>query len=194
MFFSTTFRLFSISSLLLAALSIMGCKDYPYTSPTPGTLEVRLKTVSNNIPLGPGNFLEMQLTAVRAVRHDYAKQEVFEDKLAIRRYTEYYDALSQGAFDSTLQLGEAYSPPGSYLGIDLTTQPAGFVVLDGYRTIPIQFAADAESFLPLRVPITIEEAKTTVVVISFDVDSSLVRGAETFHYHPKFYISSLQIH
>ena len=153
-----------------------------------------MKTISANIPYGSQNLLPMQLTDLRAVRNDYAKQEVFEDRLAIRRYTETYDAFSLGAFDSTLQIGETYSPPGSYLGLDITTQPMGVVVLDGYRIIPITFAADAESFIRLRTPITIEEAKTTVVVISFDVDSSLTRGAETYHYHPKFYVSSLQIH
>jgi hypothetical protein len=194
MVFFTPSRSFRITAILLAAVAITGCKDYPYTSPTPGTLEVRMKTISANIPYGSQNFLPMQLTDLRAVRNDYAKQEVFEDRLAIRRYTETYEAFSLEAFDSTLQIGETYSPPGSYLGLDITTQPLGVVVLDGYRTIPITFAADAESFIRLRTPITIEEAKTTVVVISFDVDSSLTRGAETYHYHPKFYVSSLQIH
>jgi hypothetical protein len=194
MVFSTSFRSFIVILVLLAALIFAGCKDYPYTSPAPGTLEVRIKTISANIPYGSLNFLPMQLTDLRAVRSDNVKQEILEDRLAIRRYTEVYDAFSLEAFDSTLQLGQSYSPPGSYLGLDITTQPTGVVVLDSYRTIPVSFAADAESFIRLRTPITVEEARTTVVVISFDVDSSLTRGAETYHYHPKFFISSQQIY
>ncbi len=194
MIFSTACRSFLLPSAFLLVLSFAGCKDYPYASPMPGTLEVRLKTISANLPYGPANLLPMQLTALRAVRTDNAKQEIFEDVRAIRRYTDSYDAFSQEAFDSTLLIGQSYGPPGSYIGLDITTQPLGAVILDGYRTIPITFAADAESFLRLRTPITVEEAKTTVVVISFNVDSSLTRGAETFHYHPKFFISSLQTH
>lgn len=199
MIISTSFRSISATILLLFALPIAGCKDYPYSSPVPGTLEVRLKTVSTNIPYGVRNSLLMQLTAVRAVRSDFAKQEVFEDLRAIRRYTESYNAFSRAAFDSTLEIGQTNSPPGSFIGLDITTQPlaqlgeSGIVVLDGYRRIPITFAADAQSFIQLRVPISIQESKKTIVVVSFDVDSSLTRGAETFHYSPKFYISSLQI-
>jgi len=193
MVLSTAFRSFLVTFVALVALSVTGCKDYPYTSPVPGTLDVRLKTVSENIPYGATNQFPMRLTSVRAVRSDNAKQEVYEDLRAIRRYTDSYDAFSREAFDSTLQIGATYAPPGSYIGLDITTQPSGSVILDGYRTIEITFAADAESFLRLRSPITIQEGKTTVVVVSFDVDSSLTRGAETYHYHPKFYISSLQI-
>lgn len=204
MIISTSFRSISTTLFLLIALPIVGCKDYPYSSPVPGTLEIRLKTLSTNIPYGSRNHLLMQLTAVRAVRSDLAKQEVFEDLRAIRRYTDSYDAFSAAAFDSTLEIGQTNSPPGSFIGLDITTQPLaqfgeggkvepGIVVLDGYRRIPITFAADAQSFIQLRVPITVEESKKTIVVVSFDVDSSLTRGAETFHYSPKFYISSLQI-
>jgi hypothetical protein len=185
---------FFVGAALLFTLSVTGCKDYPYSTPLPGTLEVRLRTISNNIPYGQGNSFPVQLTAVRAVRSDNAKQEVFEDLRAIRRYTDYIQAFSQSSFDSTLEIGQAYSPPGTYVGLDITMQPAGMVTLDGYRFIPVSFAADAESFLRLRTPITIQESRTTVVVVTFNVDSSLTRGAETFIYHPKFYISSLQIH
>ncbi len=158
----------------------------------PGTLVVKMKTISNNIPYGGLNQFPMQLTELRAVRSDNAKQEIFEDLRAIRRYTEYIDAFSQAAFDSTLEIGATNSPPGSFIGLDLTMQPAGAVVLDGYRLIPISQDVNAQSFLQLRLPITIQESKTTTVVISFNVDSSLTRGAETYHYLPKFYISSLQ--
>lgn len=193
-----TLRSVLIGIILLVPHFSTGCKDYPYSSPTPGTLEVRLRTVSTAIPYASGNQFLMQLTAVRAVRSDNAKQEVFSDLRAIRRYTGSYDAFSPEAFDSTLEIGQAYAPPGSYIGLDITTQPLaqkgqpGLVVLNGYREIPITFAKDAQSFLSLRTPITIQEGKSTLVVVSFDVDSSLTRGAETFHYRPKFYISSLQ--
>ena len=193
MIFSTACRSLFFIFVVLVVHPLGGCKEYPYASPSPGVLEVRMKTVSANIPYGDLNRLPMQLTAVRAVRSDNAKQDVFEDLRAIRRYTDSYDAFSRAAFDSTLEIGQTYTPPGSYVGLDITTQPLGIVILDGYRTIPITYAADAESFIQLRTPITVEEGKTTIVVVSFDVDSSLVRGAETFHYNPTFFISSLQI-
>jgi len=178
--------------LALAAATLAGCKDYPYSSPMPGTLDVRFKTVSKNIPYDARNSFPMQLTAVRAIRSDNAKQEVFEDLRAIRRYTNYFDAFTLGSFDSTNEIGQASTPPGRFIGIDLIIQPAGMVVLDGYRFIEVSVSADIQTFVPLRTPITIEEMKTTTVVVTFNVDSSLTRGAESFHYKPKFTISSVQ--
>jgi len=178
---------------LLAVAALPACKDYPYSTSLPGTLDVRFKTVSTNIPYSPLNSLPMQLTVVRAIRSDNAKQEVFEDLRAIRRYTSYFDAFSIESFDSTNEIGQSSTPPGSFIGIDLIIQPIGMVTLDGYRFISISTSASVQTYIALRTPISIQEAKTTTVVVTFNVDSSLTRGAESFYYKPKFTISSVQI-
>lgn len=191
---STTQRVFLFCSLAfcIAALS-GGCGQYPYESPLPGSLQVRIKTVSGNIPYSQLNQFPLQLTSVRAVRSDAAKVEVYDDLRAIRRDPSLIDAFSADAFDSSLVIGDVNAPPGSYVGLDLILQPAGIVVLDGYRVIPVQVPLTESSFIPLRTAIQVEQVKNTVVVVTFDVDSALTKGAETFKYRPFYYISSISV-
>jgi len=171
----------------------LSCKQYPYASPLPGILEVHLKTKSEQIPYSPLNSFGMQLTSVRAIRSDNAKMEVFEDLRAIRRSPSYFDAFDKTAFDSALVIGQAYTPPGQFIGINIQTQPMGLIILDGYRLIPVDIAPSFESLVILRQTIDIQELKTTTVVVTMDVDSSLTRRAESFQFRPVFYVSSIQV-
>lgn len=175
------------------AILFTGCKQYPYSSPLPGLIEVRLKTVSQSIPYGPLNTFPMSLSVVRAIRNDNVKLEVYEDITAIRRSPHDVDLFSQDAFDSTLVIGQADAPPGTYIGLDVILDPDGFVLLDGYRFINVTDATADPSFISLRRPITIEESRTTIVTVTFNADSSLVKGAEDFKYYPTFYVSSVGI-
>ncbi len=182
--------------VLLAAggtILFTGCKQYPYSSPLPGVIEVRLKTVSQNIPFGPLNTFPMSLSVVRAIRDDNVKLEVYDDITAIRRSPQNVDLFSLNAFDSSLVIGQADAPPGSYIGLDIILDPLGNIVLDGYRNIKVTDATADPSFISLRQPITIEESHTTVVTVTFNADSSLVKGAEDFKYFPTFYVSSVGI-
>ncbi len=190
---ATQWRFLFCCLAFCAAALWFGCGQYPYDSPLPGTLQVRIKTVSQNIPYSQLNQFPLQLTSVRAVRSDAAKVEVYDDLRAIRRDPSLIDAFSADAFDSSLVIGAVDAPPGSYVGLDLILQPAGIVVLDGYRDIPVQIPLTESSFIPLRMPVPIEQMKSTVVVVTFNVDSSLTKGAETFKYRPYYYISSIQV-
>ena len=40
--------------------------------------------------------------------------------------------------------------------------------------------------------VKIEESRHTIVTVTFDLDSALVRRTETFLYRPYFYVSSVQ--
>lgn len=186
-------RVWLLSLSLLVLLG--GCAQYKYASPAPGTIEVRLRTKSQNIPYSALNAFYMQLTEVRAVRSDSAKLEIYEDLKAINRsYPLNFNAFDSTAYDSSMVLGEAYAPPGNYVGLDLILQPLGLIVLDGYRDIQVKTPLDFQSYAGLRAPFKIYQSKTTIVTVTFNVDSSLTRGAESFHFTPVYYVSSIVEH
>ncbi len=177
--------------LLILALLLVGCGQYQYASPGPGTLEVRLRTESQNIPYDSLNTFLVQLTSLDAVRSDSARLEVYQDIAAIRRSPSDFNAFDSTAYDSSMVLGSADAPPGNYVGLDLIVQPVGEVVLDGYRDISVVTAPSFQSLVELRDPFKIDESKSTIITVTFDVDSSLTKGAESFHYLSDFYISSI---
>lgn len=186
-------HLFHLTFLFWMILCCTECGQYPYDAPLPGTLEVRIRTVSNNIPYSPLNTFPVQLTTARAILANNAKLDVYADLHAIKRDPSAFDAFSADAFDSALVIGDVESPPGTYIGLDLILQPVGYVVLDGYRAIPVSIPLSDVSFVQLLRPISVEQLKTTVVTVTFDVDSSLSRGAESYKYKPYFYISSIRV-
>lgn len=181
-----------ILCLLSIILLVAGCEQYQYASPSPGTLEVRLRTKSENVPYNSLNLFIMELTDLRAVRADSAKLEVYQDLMSINRSSPTdFNAFDSSAYDSEMVLGEAYAPPGNYVGLDLIAQPVGQVVLDGYRYIPVDVAPDFQTLALLRSPFKVNQSGTTIITVTFEVDSSLTKGAESFHYNPDFYISSI---
>lgn len=175
-------------------LFLNGCGQYEYVSPLPGIIDVRLHSKSNNLEFSPLNNFVLKVTAVEAVRDDYKRAQIFEDTKAIDRTTTNYNTLDVRARDSALVLGEAYLPPANYIGIDLLIEPASEVILDGYRNIPVELPEKFSPLLQFRIypGYPIKELTTTTVVITIDLDKSLVKKANTYLFNPVYEISSIQ--
>jgi hypothetical protein len=168
-----------------------GCQ-YQYSSPLPGLLSIRLRTISHNIAFDPLNHFVLKVSYVEAVRNDFARAQIYEDKKAIGRTTTSYNTLDFRAQDSTLVMGEGYLPPGDFLGVDLLITPGENVLLDGYRNIPVDTLPTFDPLLQFRKHFAIKEQVTTNMVITIDLDSSLVQLSNTFLFEPYYYISSVK--
>ena len=175
-------------------LSINSCSQYEYSSPLPGIIDVRLRTISDTsrISFSPLNNFVLKVTSLEGVRDDYARSPIYEDTKAIGRTANVYNTLDVRARDSSLIMGEGYLPPGNYVGVNLLIQPGGKVVLDGYRDIDIKLPDRFNALLTFRKPFQIRELETTSIVVTIDLDSSLVQGANVYYFKPYYYISSIQ--
>lgn len=189
-----------VPHLLVAALTLLilvfhfGCTQYDYSSPLPGIIDIRLHTISDTtqIDFSPLNNFVLRLTQVTAIRSDNARAEVFADLKAIGRTEESYNTLDSRAKDSTLVIGQGYLPPGDYVGIQMLIQPGGTVILDGYRDILVQRPDHFEPTLFFQKPFHINDSRTTHVVLTINLDSSLVKRADDYLFEPLYYISSIQ--
>ena len=173
-----------------------GCDQYNYVSPSPGIVELLFRTKSNEITFSPLNsfILTIPQNGVQARREDGALLQINEDVFAIARKQASYNILQPEARDSILVLGEAFAPPGNYSGIEIQFTPGGYVILDGYRTIPV-FAVNSNGGsydLNFQRPFTIASVETTYVTLTIDLDQSLVKGAENYYFLPYYNISSIE--
>lgn len=175
---------------MLFLLANLGCQT-EYASPLPGIVEVRLKTISNNIDFDPLNNFILTVTSVQAVRSDDARAEIYGDLRAIDREDTKLNTLDERARDSTLIIGQTYIPPGSYKGIDLLLEPARTAILDGYRVITVERDPDFDPRLRFRSPFSIKELTTTQIVLEVNLDSTLLRKANTYQFRPFYSISSI---
>lgn len=198
---------------MLIALSIGGlsCEQYDYTSPLPGRLEVRLASKNSRttlMPFSPTNTLPLRLRKVVARQSNGVTLELLADVNAIKRNADgdIINALDTLSRDSTTVLGVANAAPGTYTGVDievdLPLSGVGFVnVITGFvpNTIQIFNPPGIISQTIFRFPTEsgqlnyeVNEGRKTILTITFDMDSSLVRRTEWFEYHPYFYLSSIQ--
>lgn len=181
---------------LISLIALGGCSQYEYSSPLPGIIDIRLRTKSNEIAFTPLNNFILKVTSVEAVRNDGARAAVYEDTKAIGRTTNIYNVLDLRARDSSLTMGQAYLPPGDYIGINLLIQPGASVILDGYRNIPVDPPDDFSPLLTFRKEgggtlFHIEEGITTSIVVTLDLDSTLQKGANKYYFRPYYYVSSV---
>jgi hypothetical protein len=184
-------------ALLLLSLLILGINiqcQYDYVSPLPGLLDLRLHTISDStrIAFSPQNNFVLKITAVAAVRSDFALADVLGDRKAISRTTGIYNTLDLHAEDSSLVIGQADLPPGDYLGILMLIKPGAAAILDGYRNIPVNTLHDFDPTLAFPKFFKITENRTTRVVLTINLDSSLVKQTDSFLFLPYYYISSVQ--
>jgi hypothetical protein len=134
---------------------------------------------------------------VKAVRNDEAKLNIYQDLKAVRRENSTYNILQPAARDSNLVIGQTYAPPGDFAGINILMKPQGDLVLDGYRSIPVVKPPENPTLdvtLQFRKPFQILSERTTIVTLTIDVDSSLVKGADEYYFYPFYYISSINIY
>lgn len=181
---------------IILLLTIISCQ-YDYNSPGPGIIEVRLRTVSKKIQFSPLNNFVLSVTTVEAVRNDQKLVPIFGDVKAFSRTSNDINTLDALSRDSLKVMGEAYAPPGHYVGMNLLLTPGPNVTLDGYRLIPLCTSADcgspftANSLFQFPKHYDVLEGRTTRITLAIDLDSTLVEGAESYYFNPHYYISSV---
>ena len=184
---------FVIVCFLTVVLSGISCTQYDYSSPSPGIVDVHLRTKSTEIPFDPLNNFVLKVTAVDAVRSgDGARVAVYEDLKAIGRTINVYNTLDFRARDSSLIIGQGYAPPGSYVGVNLLIEPGPQAILDGYRVIPVFRLESFEPLLQFRTPFDVKELWTTRINVTVDLDSTLIKGANEYFFRPYYYISHIE--
>ena len=184
----------ALSCILLSSIGIsfFGCGQYDYSSPQPGVLEVRLKTISNNIPFDPLNNYVIKVSRIEAVREDLAHAVIYEDLKAIQRTTNVYNTLDVRARDSILVMGQTYIPPGRYIGIILQVEPASAVIRDGYRIIPVDLPDNSGYFFIYPARFEVREQASTLIKVAINLDSTLVQRANSYRFRPYTYISAIE--
>ncbi len=191
-----------VPCLLLGIMVLLGlsCSQYNYSSPLPGIVSIRLHTIvdTTQISFSPLNNFTLTVSQIWAFRSDGARAEVVADLTALTQTqssgssSRSFNTLDARAQDSSLYLGETFLPPGDYTEIFIQkAQPGHYVVLDGYRNIPI-VNDTIQQDLFFRKPFKIREGHYTNIVLTINLDSSLVRLADQFYFNPLYYISSVQ--
>jgi len=175
---------------ILASIFNLGCQT-EFASPEPGVIEVRLKTVSTNINFDPLNNFLLTVSSVEAVRSDDARAVIYGDLEAIDRKPTKLNTLDIRARDSLLIIGQTYVPPGEYKGIDLLLEPARQAILDGYRLITVERSPDFDPRLRFRSNFTVQQLTTTRITLEVNLDSTLLRRANTYQFRPFYSISSI---
>ena len=180
----------------------MSCQ-YEYNSPGPGYIDIRLKTVSNDIPIAPVNNFFLKVNSVEAIRSDRVKVPIYQDLKAFARTANIINTLDTLSRDSIKILGAGYAPPADYMGINLLLEPYGDVILDGSRSISIcKDEACGSPFIfstlsQFHKGYQVKEGAVTHIVLTINLDSMLVRGAEKFYFRSELgvthYISSITI-
>lgn len=192
---------------LALAATFLTCADYEYSSPLPGILEVRLRVKNERpsiIPFSDFNVFNIIVKDFVAQRDDGAFLVILPDLHAIRRKKDgdTLNCLSLAARDSQLVLGQTYAPPGVYpvLVSERTTAVTHDPILarfDGisYQYIPVRDYTPPSPFTMMQnhPPIEVKEGKTTVVVLTLDLDASMIRRSEWFDWvAPMVFVSSIQ--
>ena len=191
--FRTRILLRACNLLIILGILLVGGCEYEYSSPLPGTIDVKLRVISTNIAFDPLNNFVLKVTSVEAVRsEDKARPPIYEDTKAIGRTTNVYNTLDVRARDSSLVMGEGYLPPATYDGVNLLIEPGTQVILDGYRTIPVVKPEDFNPLLSFRSAFGISELTTTSIVVTIDLDQSLIKLSNSYLFQPVYYISSIK--
>ena len=197
--------------IALMVLSWTSCNQYDYASPTPGILEIRLKSKNSRtsfMPFSGANRFSFNLKSLDAIRQNGARLDVLPDLYAIRRSNDGddFNTLDTLARDSVLVLGKVYAPPGTYVGIDIVAQilrEASYVQIAGVvperpNIIPVVEPLPpppALNSLPRpgqTLSFTVSESKLTRVTVMIDLDETLIRHTEFFEVDLQFYVSSIQ--
>ena len=176
--------------VLLAAFSV-SCQ-YDYSSPLPGTIELRLKTISHNIDFAPLNNFTLKVTQINVVRAGGSQLVVNEDVNAISRTANIYNTLDFRARDSSLVIGQAYAPPDGYTEVLMLVQPGPQVILNGYQIIKVDKLPDFQPTLVFHRNFNVREQQVTRITLTIDLDSTLVEGATDYTFNPVYYISSVR--
>ncbi len=210
-------RRFFVGLALLAifALGGLSCEQYDYTSPLPGIIDVRLAVKNHrtgilNFTSGDttggavASYFPINVKTVEVFDTKGARLPIYANLYAIRRNPDgdQFNTLDARARDSLIILGVGYAAPGTYSRLELTVAASSFLIrsfglysstipvvdLPPYRQLQ-QMPGEGES---LSIPV--EEGRTTRVVVTFDMDSSLIRQVESFNHLPHYFVSSVKVY
>lgn len=182
----------TISAVIVLLFIVNSCR-YDYSSPLPGTIDIRLHTKSTLLAFQPNNNFVLKVSSVTAIRtEDGARITVYEDPNAINRTLNIFNTLDSLAKDSMMIMGQTSVPPGNYMGVDLTIRPGASAILDGYRNIIVRLPERFDPTLHFLRSFEVKELWTSRIVLTIDLDSSLVKGANNYYFYPKYYISSIE--
>jgi len=196
---------------LILAVAFLSCSDYEYSSPLPGILEVRLRVKNERptiIPFSDRNVFNIILKDFVVQRDDGAFLVLLGDLHAISRKDggDTLNCLNFAARDSQVVLGTTYAPPGTYVSLisersSPITHDSTLFRFDGaaYQEIPVRDKDNAPpSRFTMMAPtpsIEVKEGKTTLVVLTLDLDASLLRRSEWFDWvAPMVFVSSVQMY
>lgn len=196
----------ALVSLSILSATFLSCSQYEYASPTPGILEIRLRvknTRTDLIPFSVANYFALTLTELEATKPDGSFLRILTDLNAIRRKSDgdTLNCLSFSARDSVILMGRVYAPPTTFTGLEIEIKPDPFLIVStGIVPSFIEVRQPAPAPPTLRtLPTTgsvlnveVKEGKTTLVVVTLDLDLTLIRRSEWFEYNPTFYVSSIQ--
>lgn len=209
-------RLFLASPalLILFALGGLSCEQYDYTSPLPGIIEVRLAvknsrtgilnfTSADTIGGATASYFAITVRTLEVFQTDGARLPVYGSLFAIRRNPDGdpFNTLDASARDSLLVLGISYAPPANYTKLQLTVAPTSFLIRSfGLYSTQVD-VVDQPPYRQLQempnaletLSIPVQEGRTTRVVVTFDMDRSLIQQVETFDHRPYYFVSSVQM-
>ncbi len=182
-----------ITVLLLHLLVNIGCQ-YEYSSPLPGVIEIRLKTISDTtqIDFSPLNSFTLKISQQMTIRSSGSKVLIYSDIKAFETKPIIVNTLDPRARDSTLVIGQTYAPPDEYIGVDVLLEPAEEVILRGYQVIDVLRPEGFTALLSFRKPFHVTEGKQTIITLTIDLSKSLQKGAFTYMFVPYYEITSIQ--
>lgn len=210
-------RLFLASPalLILFALGGLSCGQYEYSSPLPGIIEVRLAVNNTRTDILSftsadttggfyGSFFVLNLKVLEVFQADGGRLPIYANLAAIRRNPDgdNFNALAALARDSALLLGIGYASPGTYTRLEVRVSPAQTLTKSfGLYTTEVD-VIDQPPYQQLQqmpnegetLSIPVEEGRTTRVVVTFDMDRSLIQRTESFNHLPHYYVSSVHIY
>lgn len=192
---------------LIVTVFNLRCTPYDYVSPSPGIITVNLKTISHNIPfqspihlngyLLSFPYIQSPQAALEAVESNGYFVPIYSDLQSFQREFISYNVLDVRAEDSSLVLGQGYAPVGNYDGINLNVIPGTIVILNANspdsQSVPVNVPANVSSLLSFKKSFQVQESKSTTIILTLDLDSSLVKGYSDYYFKPKYYISSITI-
>ncbi len=178
---------------VIASLGFLlnGCQ-YDYASPSPGLIEIRLRSISNNIPFSPLNNFVLKVSGVSAIRSDGALVTIYPDIKATSRTTDIYNTLDSLALDSAIVMGQGYAPPGNYIGVALLITPGQQVIENGYQVINVVTGEGFSNLLAFGGSYSVTESQFTRITLAVNIDSTLIQGYQVYHYRPYYFISSIR--
>jgi hypothetical protein len=169
----------------------VSCSSPTYQSPSPGTLTVKLRTVSNNISFSPLNDFDLVVQSIQANRSDGTFLQIFQDTKTVKSTPSTYNTLDPSAEDSEMVLGSVYAPPGSYTGLVMSMNPGATVILNGYQVIPVYTLSTFDGFLSFPGSFSVNAGGTTTVILTINLDQTLNKGAEVFYFESDIFMSSV---